>query len=117
MRLCSQQMNGMTMENEMYVISVYSENQVGLLSSISSIFTRRNINIESLTVFPSEFPGIHHFTFRVRTTPEMSERLVKLIERKVDVIKAFYYPCDEEQAKEHDRVSEYLMSRNNINLK
>ena len=48
----------MTEDKKIYVISVYSENQIGLLGSISNIFARRNINIESLTVFPSEFPGV-----------------------------------------------------------
>ena len=79
----------MNQKDRLYVISVYSENQVGLLTSISSIFTRRNINIESLTVFPSEFPGIHHFTFRLFTNQQSAERLVMFIEKKVDVIKAF----------------------------
>ena len=60
----------MNQKDRLYVISVYSENQVGLLTSISSIFTRRNINIESLTVFLSEFPGIHHFTFRLFTNQQ-----------------------------------------------
>ena len=74
-------MNGIAMENSnMYIISVYSENQVGLLSSISNIFTRRGINIESLTVFPSEFPGIHHFTFRAITTERAAQQVVGFIE-------------------------------------
>ena len=73
----------------MYIISVYSENQVGLLSSISNIFTRRGINIESLTVFPSEFPGIHHFTFRAITTERAAQQVVGFIEKKVEVVRAF----------------------------
>ena len=98
----------------MIIISVYSENQVGLLSSISNIFTRRNINIESLTVFPSEFPGIHHFTFRVHTTPLTASQLVKFIEKEVDVLKAFFYECDQVQAREHDEVALYLSERNRL---
>ena len=100
-------------QNELYVISVYSENQVGLLTSISSIFTRRNINIESLTVFPSEFPGIHHFTFRVNTTPELAAQVVKFIEKKVDVLKAFYFVSVEVAASEHDKMALFLKERNN----
>lgn len=98
-------------KDRLYVISVYSENQVGLLSSISNIFTRRNINIESLTVFPSEFPGIHHFTFRVFTSEENAGQLVKFIEKKVDVIRAFYFAGDEAEATEHELVSFYLKQR------
>lgn len=99
----------------MFIISVYSENQVGLLSSISNIFTRRNINIESLTVFPSEFAGIHHFTFRVFTTPESAAQLVKFIEKKVDVLKAFYFESNEMADAEHELVAAYLKERNNNN--
>lgn len=102
------------MENEkIYIVSVYSENQVGLLSSISNIFTRRNINIESLTVFPSEFPGIHHFTFRVHTNEKSAAQLVKAIENKVDVIRAFHYECPEIQSMEHQAVEDFLIKRNN----
>lgn len=101
------------MENDKrFVISVYSENQVGLLSSISAIFTRRNINIESLTVFPSEFPGIHHFTFRVFTSPHNAEQVVKFIEKKVDVMKAFYFESSDISASEHEDMERYLNERN-----
>lgn len=102
----------MTMEDKLYIISVYSENQVGLLTSISSIFTRRNINIESLTVFPSEFPKIHHFTFRIFTTPESAAQVVRLIEKKVEVVKAFWFECNEVNASEHDIVNQFLINRN-----
>ena len=101
----------MNQKDRLYVISVYSENQVGLLTSISSIFTRRNINIESLTVFPSEFPGIHNFTFRLFTNQQSAERLVMFIEKKVDVIKAFCYEDSPVAFSEHDAVSDYLKSR------
>ena len=73
----------MTEDKKIYVISVYSENQIGLLGSISNIFARRNINIESLTVFPSEFPGVHHFTFRVTADERIAAMLVRLIEKGV----------------------------------
>ncbi len=102
-------------ETRLFVISVYSENQVGLLSSISNIFTRRNINIESLNVFPSEFPGIHHFTFRIFSTQEEAATVVKFIEKKVDVIRAFYYECDEVSAREHDVISAYLKEHSKEN--
>ena len=97
--------------DKLYIISVYSENQVGLLSSISNIFTRRNINIESLTVFPSEFPGVHHFTIRVFTDERSARQVVKFIEKKVDVLRAFWFECDERNAVEHETVSAFLTGR------
>ncbi|MBQ7622867.1 MAG: acetolactate synthase small subunit [Bacteroidales bacterium] len=95
----------------MYIISVYSENQVGLLSSISQIFTRRNINIESLTVFPSEFPGVHHFTFRVVTDEFSASQVVKFIEKKVEVLRAYWYESNSVSAGEHDDLSAYLIEK------
>jgi acetolactate synthase-1/3 small subunit len=38
------------MENQTFTISVYSENNVGLLNRISGIFLKRHINILSLNV-------------------------------------------------------------------
>jgi len=85
------------MENEisLYTVTVYSENQVGLLSAISSIFTRRSINIWSLTVSASSIENVHKFTIATHTTKTKIEAVVKQIEKRVDVIKAFYYENDE----------------------
>ncbi|GAB1360191.1 acetolactate synthase small subunit [Porphyromonadaceae bacterium] len=84
------------MEQKFYTVTVYSENQVGLLNQISIIFTRRKLNIESLTVSASSLPGVHKFTITTMAdSEEMMIKLVKQIERKVDVMKAFYYTDDE----------------------
>ncbi|MEG2946567.1 MAG: acetolactate synthase small subunit, partial [Bacteroidales bacterium] len=40
-------------ENTLFTVTVYSENQVGLLNQVSIIFTRRNLNIWSLSVSAS----------------------------------------------------------------
>ncbi|MFN5649319.1 MAG: ACT domain-containing protein, partial [Sphingobacteriales bacterium] len=45
-----------------YTITVYTENQIGLLNRIAIMFSRRKINIESLNTSPSEVEGIHRFT-------------------------------------------------------
>ncbi len=84
------------MENgTMYTVTVYTENQVGLLNQISIIFTRRNINIWSLSVSASAIEGVHKFTIACRTTKKAIDAVVKQIEKRVDVIKAFYYTDDE----------------------
>ncbi|MCF0175415.1 MAG: acetolactate synthase small subunit [Bacteroidales bacterium] len=79
------------MEDKLYTVTVYSENQVGLLSAISSIFTRRSINIWSLSVSASSIPGVHKFTIATRTFLPKIQAVVKQIEKRIDVIKAFYY--------------------------
>lgn len=81
--------------NKEYIITVFSENKVGLLSQITTVFTCRNMNIESLAVSESALAGIHKFTIVVFAEPEQVEKLVKQIEKKVDVLKAFVYTPNE----------------------
>ncbi len=82
------------MEQE-FTISIYSENHVGLLNQITTIFTRRHINIESLTTSESAIAGIHKFTIVVFTTRDHVNKLIGQIERRIDVIRAFVFTSDE----------------------
>ena len=65
------------MEQE-YIITVFSENKVGLLSQITTVFTCRNVNIESLTTSESALAGIHKFTIVVRTGPDHNVRILEI---------------------------------------
>ena len=78
-----------------YNIMVYSENQIGLLNRITIIFTRRKVNIESLTVSESAIKGVSKFTIVVEETEELVQKIVKQIEKQVDVLKAFYHTNEE----------------------
>lgn len=78
-----------------YTITVYTENQVGLLNRIAIIFSRRKINIESLNTSPSEVEGIHRFTIVIDETEEVVSKLARQIEKQVDVLGAFYNTSDE----------------------
>lgn len=100
------------MENEkLYEITAYTENQVGLLSSIAGIFTRRSMNIEKLLVYPSRIDGIHKFKITTRTTENLCKAVVLQIEKKVDVVKAFYGVDDERSSREKDIVTSFLEKR------
>jgi acetolactate synthase-1/3 small subunit len=68
---------------------------VGLLTQISNIFTRRFINIESLTVSASAMKGVHKFTITCYSDAKSIEKLVRQIEKKIDVLTAYYYIDDE----------------------
>ncbi len=85
----------MTSEKKLYTVTVYSENQVGLLNQVTIVFTRRQVNIESLTVSRSAIPGIHKFTITAETDEDTISKVVRQIERRIDVLKAFYYTDDE----------------------
>ncbi|WP_026474471.1 acetolactate synthase small subunit [Alkaliflexus imshenetskii] len=80
---------------EEFTLSIFSENHVGLLNQITNVFTRRNLNIESLTTSESAIAGIHKFTIVVFSTREEIEKVAKQIEKKIDVIKAFVLTADE----------------------
>jgi len=83
------------MENNTYNISVFTENSVGMLNRITIIFTRRNINIESITASESEIEGIHRYTIVVNEPKETVRKVVSQIEKQIDVVKAFYHADDE----------------------
>jgi acetolactate synthase I/III small subunit len=78
-----------------FTITAFSENHIGLLNRITIIFTRRQVNIESLTVSQSSIKGIHKFTIVVHDTKEKVEKVVKQIDKLVEVMKAFYHPDEE----------------------
>lgn len=83
------------MENKWFTISVYSENNVGLLNRISGIFLKRHINIESLNVSKSEIDDVSKFTIVVHTTEKWVHNIVGQLEKQIEVIKAFYHTDDE----------------------
>ncbi len=76
---------------QQYTISVFTENQIGLLNRVSIIFTRRYINIESITASESEVSGIHRYTIVVSEELELIKKVVKQLEKQVDVVKAFFH--------------------------
>lgn len=82
------------MENA-YNISVFTENSVGMLNRITIIFTRRHINIESITASESEIDGIHRYTIVVKEPKEVVRKVVSQIEKQIEVVKAFYHADDE----------------------
>ena len=83
------------MEIKEFTITAFSENAIGLLNRITIIFTRRHLNIESLAVSESALQGIHKFTIVVKTTQEQIEKVVKQIDKVVDVLRAYYLTSDE----------------------
>ncbi len=83
------------MEKKDYTISIYTENNVGLLSRIAAIFLKRHINIESVTVSKSEVEGVMRFIIVVQETEEKIGKVVKQIEKQIEVIKAFYHTDQE----------------------
>lgn len=86
---------GIYMNKQEYTITVYTENHIGLLVRIATMFSRRKINIESLNTSPSEAEGIHRFTIVINEIEEVVQKLARQIEKQVEVLKAYYNNNDE----------------------
>ena len=83
------------MDKTLYTLIVHSENIAGLLNQITAVFTRRQINIESLNVSASSIKGVHKYTITAWTTQDVIEKVVKQIEKKIDVLQAHYFTDSE----------------------
>src|SRR6201990_1001645 len=83
------------MQKKEFTVTVYTENQVGLLNRIAIIFSRRKINIESLNTSPSEIESVHRFTIVINETEEVVRKLCRQIEKQVEVLKAYFNTNDE----------------------
>lgn len=117
------------MSKTLYTITVFSENRVGVLNQISTIFTRRQLNIETLSVSPSTIEGIHKFTITTFADDEVvMKKLVRLIDKRVDILKAYYntdedlvhqelalYKLSTEKVLEHGSI-EYLVRKYNVRI-
>jgi acetolactate synthase I/III small subunit len=73
-----------------FTITVYTENQIGLLNRIAIIFSRRKINIDSLNVSPSEIEHIHRFNIVIDETEDVVRKLARQIEKQVEVLKVYF---------------------------
>ncbi len=82
-------------KNKLYTLLVYSENVAGILNQITAVFTRRQVNIESLNVSASSIEGVHKYTITAWSDEDQIVRIVRQIEKKIDVVKANYFTDDQ----------------------
>ena len=76
-------------KKKLYTLLVYSENVAGILNQVTAVFTRRQVNIESLNVSASSIPGVHKYTITAWSDEDHQ------IEKKIDVVKANYFTDDQ----------------------
>lgn len=98
-------------QSQQYTITVFTEDKVGLLNRITIVFTRRNLNIDSLTTSESEVKGIFRYTIVTKCTPSLIKKVVDQIEKLTEVLRAFYYEESEVIAQE---VALYKVSSQSI---
>ncbi len=83
------------MDKKLYTVIIYSENLAGVLNQVTAEFTRRQMNIETLNVSSSSIEGVHRYTLSLWSEEEIIEKVVKRLEKKIDVLRANYYTEDE----------------------
>ncbi len=94
-----------------FTVSIFTENRTGMLNRITIIFTRRHLNIDSITASESEVDGIHRYTIVLKTTQEQVRKVVGQIEKLVEVLKAFVY---EEQDIVHQELALYKVKTDRL---
>ena len=71
-------------------ISLYVENQVGVLSKISGLFSGKSYNLDSLTVGTTEDPTVSRMTIATVSDDETFEQIKKQLNRMVEVKEILY---------------------------
>lgn len=79
----------------LYTLIIFSENIAGVLNEITSVFTRRQINIESLNVSASSIEGLHRYTITCFCDEYTISKVTKQIEKKIGVVRANYFTSDD----------------------
>ena len=77
-------------------ISLYVENQVGVLSKISGLFSGKSYNLDSLTVGTTEDPTVSRMTIATVSDDETFEQIKKQLNRMIEVIKVIdllFFEC------------------------
>lgn len=87
-----------------YTVSVFTENSIGMMNRVTIIFTRRHLNIDSITASESEVPGVFRYTIVLRTTKAQIDKVIGQLEKAIDVLKAFVH---EENDIVHQEIALY----------
>lgn len=82
-------------ENKLYTVSIYTENNVGLLNRISAIFQRRDLNLDSINISVSEIENVSKWTIVLKLSEERMKKIIGQIEKQIEVIKAYYHTEEE----------------------
>ncbi|MCG2419176.1 acetolactate synthase small subunit [Aequorivita sp. F47161] len=80
---------------KIFTVSVFTENSIGMMNRVTIIFTRRHLNIDSITASESEVKGVFRYTIVLRTTREQVDKVIGQLEKLIDVFKAFVHEDSE----------------------
>ena len=70
-----------------HILSILVENKPGVLTRISGLFARRGFNIDTLTVGPTDDPGVSRITLTLDGAVHPIDQVTKQLHKLVNVIK------------------------------
>jgi acetolactate synthase I/III small subunit len=82
-------------ETKRYTVSIYTENNLGLLNRISAIFLKRHLSIDSINSSPCEIKEIFRFVIVLKSEEELIKKVITQIEKQIEVIAAFFHTDEE----------------------
>ncbi|MEO4005237.1 acetolactate synthase small subunit [Flavobacterium sp. CAU 1735] len=80
---------------EEFTITIYTENDIGLINRIALLFFKMKINISSINAGPTEIFDVQRFTIVATDTEDNIRKLTYLLEKQVDVLKVYYHTNEE----------------------
>jgi len=76
---------------QIFTITADTENHAGVLHRLTSVFTRRKVNVESLCVSETQIEGISRFTISVKLEEMQVQKIIAQIARIIEVKHVAYY--------------------------
>jgi acetolactate synthase-1/3 small subunit len=78
-----------------YTLTVYTEDQMGLIHKIAVILSRRKITLESLNISACEIDKMYRFTLVLNETFEIVRNVALQIEKVIEVFQCYYSTNEE----------------------
>ena len=96
-----------------FIITTFAENNIGILYRILNVFSRKMINVESLTVVEADEKGLSKITFVIKSSQEVVEKVIKQIEKQIGVTKALFYA---NSSTMNQKISLYRLFTKTLNM-
>lgn len=74
-----------------YELSLMTENTLRVLQRITTVFSRHRINIERLTVFETEQPGVSQFYVVIQCSTTLICKMMKQLQRIIELLEIRIY--------------------------
>lgn len=97
---------------KLFTLIIITENNIGLLNHVTIVFTRRKMNIRSITASESKLKDIYSYTIVLKCTKDLIDKVAKQLEKIIGVYKVFVY---EEHEIIHQELALYKMPVSAVN--